>query len=129
VSSVCLGIPEKAPNPQEAGKFLELLLSRDRQNALYVATGAFPATNNIKNSALVRRRVDKKVYGMIAEGATMVCSNNHPSEFEEVLYGIIQEFFTQGLNASQAAGMYEDAARLWRESYPVGVENFRIWAQ
>jgi ABC-type glycerol-3-phosphate transport system substrate-binding protein len=129
VSSVCFGIPAGSPNPAEAGQFLELLLSGERQNALYEATGAFPPTDNVRNSALVRHRLDKKVYGMIVENASMTCSANHPSELEEALYGITEEFFTAGLDASRAAERFENAAQQWRESYPAGVENFRIWAQ
>ncbi len=129
VSSVSLGIPAQAPNPQEAGQFLELLLSGERQNALYVATGVFPATDNVKNSVLAKRKIDKKVYEMIGDRAAMTSTRNHPSEFEEIIYGITEEFFTRGLNAGQAAQMYEEAAQRWREGYPQGVENFRVWAE
>ena len=103
VSSVNLGIPAQAPNPQEAGQFLELLFSRDQQNDLYGATGVFPATDSLKNNVFARRKIDKKVYEMIGAGAAMTCSQNHPSEFEEIMYGITEKFLTNGLSGVQAA--------------------------
>lgn len=128
IPAVCAGIPSIARYKEEAGKFLEYLLTKERQEALYEKTGVFPATDYLKRTA-IKRKIDKKLYDWTINNAAMTQTRNHPAVLEEAVYLITQEFITANISAEQAAQMYEEAVQKWRSSDPGAIENFRIWAE
>ncbi len=116
-------IPKACKYPEEAGKFLEFITSKERQEAMYQQTGAFPISTLIDKS-IMKTEYDKTTYELVSNKSCWTYQENIPVPVLEAMYSICQELVAGNIDAVEAAKQFETAAANWRKQYPQDVENY-----
>ncbi|TFG59962.1 MAG: carbohydrate ABC transporter substrate-binding protein, partial [Spirochaetales bacterium] len=117
-------IPAKAKYPEEAGKFLEFAVSKERQMAMYQSTGAMPISDLIDPS-IMKTGYDKTTIDIVLKKPTFTYQESIPVAVLESMYSICQELVGGSINADEAAAKFEKAAARWRQDYPEEVKNYK----
>ena len=123
-----LVVPAYSEHPKEACDFLKFILSPERANAMYVASGLFPCNNQFDKS-LMRNEFEKSVFEYSVERPmhNAICNYTSP----EVAWGGIGTYFTPiyngELSSEEVAQTIEDMTVQWRESNPDMLENYKSW--
>ena len=117
-------IPKTCKYPEEAGKFLEFITSKERQEAMYAECGAFPISTLIDKSIL-KKGYDQTTYDLVTTKSCFSYQENIPAPVLEAEYAICEDLVAGKINADEAATKFEAAAVKWRNDYPKDVENYK----
>lgn len=122
-----LVVPAYSEHPKEANDFLKFLLSPERANAMYAASGLFPSNTEFDASKA------RNPFEQIVLDYGMTHSMNNSLNFmpPEVGWGGIATHFTSlyngDLTADEVAQEVENLSVQWKDSNPDMLENYKGW--
>ncbi len=117
-------IPAVAKYPEEAGKFLEFALTPERQEAMYLQTGAMPISTKIDPS-IMNTGFDETSLELILNKSAFTYQEAIPPAVLESMYAICQALIAGNIDAQEASIRFEAAAAQWRNDYPLELENYK----
>lgn len=119
-----LVVPAYSKHPKEATDFLKFLLSQERANAMYAASGLFPVNKEFDTN-LLRNDFESAVYKYSVERPMHNSINYMPFE---VSWGGIATYHTsmynQEITPEDVAQKIEDINVQWRQSNPDMLKNY-----
>jgi multiple sugar transport system substrate-binding protein len=126
LSSQTVGITSWSKYPKESADFIMFMHSPERVNAMYKASGAFPADDRFDQSLLATDQ-EKAIAKLASENVSPWGENYIPSQFDEQAYYFgVQEFFN-GTSPADMAKKCQDIIEKWQKEQPDSVKNFQKW--
>jgi raffinose/stachyose/melibiose transport system substrate-binding protein len=122
-------VTQWSENKEVAGAFMAFLQEPENAEALYEATGNFPATTNW-DPAGVTSPTDQQMLSWLQEKDTAWWAANYTPVDLDVngTFVVFQKMMAGELaDASAAAQVYQDVIEKWREASPDAVTNFQSW--
>ena len=120
-------MPKSAKHKEEAAKFLKFISEDENIKRMYELTNAWMPLADFDTS-IVDNEVCKNVVSWLAESRTYSYQYTYPSGFEyEGLVPIMQNMFTSGLSATDAASQMNDAIKKWADQNPNLLEAYQKW--
>jgi raffinose/stachyose/melibiose transport system substrate-binding protein len=122
-------VTQWSENKEVAGAFMAFLQEPENAQALYEATGNFPATSNWDPST-VTSPTDQQMLDWLGEKDTAWWAANYTPVDLDIngTFVVFQKMMAGELeDAQQAAQVYQDVITKWREANPDAVQNFQSW--
>jgi len=126
LSSQTVGVTSWSKYPKEAADFIMFMHSPERVNAMYTASGAFPADDRFDTN-LLNTAQEKEIASLAAGDVAPWGENYIPSQFDEQAYYFgVQEFFN-GKTPAEMAQKCQELIEKWMQEQPDSVKNFESW--
>lgn len=121
-------VTQWSENKEVAGAFMAYLQRPENLEALYQATGNFPASSNWDPST-VTSVTDQQMLGWLDEKNTAWWAANYTPVDLDVngTFVVFQKMMAGEIDAAGAAQLYQDVITKWREANPDAVANFQSW--
>jgi raffinose/stachyose/melibiose transport system substrate-binding protein len=122
-------VAEWSESKEVAGAFMAFLQEPENAQALYEATGSFPATSNWDPST-VTSPTDQQMLEWLGEKDTAWWAANYTPVDLDVngTFVVFQKMMAGELaDAQEAAQVYQDVIVKWCEANPDAVQNFQKW--
>jgi ABC-type glycerol-3-phosphate transport system substrate-binding protein len=127
--SISFLITKQSKNPQAAGDFLAYLHSPDVLKSWYQATGIIPADKRFDAGILTDPTV-KQLFKIKTTGPQIWLENFIPGQIDsEGDLAAGETIFSQSGSPSDAATIWENAAKTWRTQHPDEVTKWKNWQQ
>jgi multiple sugar transport system substrate-binding protein len=128
VSSQTLAITKWCENKEVAADFIAFLHTAERQNAMYLQSGAPPCDDRFDMS-LLKTDQEKWAYEQVTSGNWFFHNENYVPW--QVLidghYVVGQQFIDENLTPEEAAGRVDAAAEIFRNENPDTLQNMVDW--
>ena len=121
-------VTQWSENKEVAGAFLAFLQQPENLQALYEATGNFPASTNWDPSSATSP-TDQTMLQWLSEKSTAWWAANYTPVDLDVngTFVVFQKMMADEIDAAGSAQLYQDVITKWREANPDTVANFQSW--
>lgn len=128
VSSQTLGITKWSKNKEVAADFIAFLHTAERQNAMYLESGAPPCDDRFDQS-LLKTEQEKWAFKQISSGNWFYHNENYlPVKVNtDGNYVVGQQFIDEKLTPEEAAKRVDDVAKLYRDTEPDRLKQMIEW--
>jgi raffinose/stachyose/melibiose transport system substrate-binding protein len=125
-TSQTLGVTSFSKHPQEAADFIKFLHTPERLQAMYVASGAFPADKRFDPSVITEPQM-QKLWEMASNGSPYL-ENFIPSELDaKSVFAQSQLMFGGETDPAKAAEDMQSNMERLRTTNPDLAENYQRW--
>ena len=125
-TSQTLGVTSFSKHQQEAADFIKFLHSPERLQAMYMASGAFPADDRFDPSIIDEAQM-QKLWEMTKDGSPYL-ENFIPSELDvKAIFTQTQLIFSGETDPTKAAEMLQKTAERIRTTNPDLIDNYKRW--
>jgi len=128
VSSQTLAITKWSENKEVAADFITFLHSAERQNAMYLQSGAPPCDDRF-DMTLLKTEQEKWAYKQVTTGNWFFHNENYiPWQVDiDGHYVVAQQFIDEKLTPEEAAKRVDEAAKIFRTENPDTLQKMVDW--